>query len=158
MNSKQITQRATQLEGAIRSFKRTKFMTEDGSGLKGSEKYILWMLATLNNGKPVMPSEAAKELDVTLAAITHHINSLEKLKLLVRSHSSEDRRVIFISLSEKGMEVAEALRNSYWKRICDLVEYLGDGDSAELISLITKISSYFKETGGAVNLVGSRKE
>jgi len=142
MNNKQITERARELASAMRSLKRTKFITRDASGLKGSEKYILWTLATLNNGNPVKPSEAAKELNVTLPAITHHINSLQRQELLIRTHSSQDRRVIFISLSERGLAVVETLKKSYWQKICDLVEYLGDKESLKLIGLIGKISEF----------------
>lgn len=145
MNKKQITERSLKLSSAIRNLKRTKFITQGGSRLKGSEKYILLVLATLNDGKPVMPSEAAKELNVTLSAITHHINSLEKQQLLLRSHSSDDRRVIFISLSEKGLKAAAAIKKGYLKKIYDLVEFLGDRDSAQLIDLITKISNFVKD-------------
>ena len=144
MNKQQITKRAGRLESAMRSLKHTKFLARDDSGLKDSEKYILWMLATLNDGKPVTPSEAAKKLNVTLAAITHHINSLEEQELVARSASPDDRRVTFISLSDKGAAMVETLRKSYWKKICGLVEYLGDEDSSELINLITKIHDYLK--------------
>ncbi|MDP1808477.1 MAG: MarR family transcriptional regulator [Actinomycetota bacterium] len=146
MNKQQITERAGRLESAMRSLKQTKFLARDDSGVKDSEKYILWMLATLNDGRAVTPSEAAKKLNVTLAAITHHINSLEEQKLVVRSASPDDRRVTLISLSDTGAAMVETLRKSYWKKICGLVEYLGDEDSSELIHLITKIHEYLKRS------------
>jgi len=149
MDKREITERAGRLESAMRSLKQTKFLARDDSGVKDSEKYILWMLATLNDGQPETPSEAAKKLNVTLAAITHHINSLEEQKLVVRSASPDDRRVTLISLSDTGATMVETLRKSYWKKICGLIEYLGDEDSSELIALMTKISDYVKETSGS---------
>lgn len=146
MDKRRITERAGRLESAMRSLKQTKFLARDDSGVKDSEKYILWMLATLNDGRAVTPSEAAKKLNVTLAAITHHINSLEEQKLVVRSASPDDRRVTLISLSDTGAAMVETLRKSYWKKICGLVEYLGDEDSSELIHLITKIHEYLKRS------------
>lgn len=146
MNKRQVTERASRLESAMRSLKHTKFLAQDDSGLKDSEKHILWMLATLNAGRAVTPSEAAKKMNVTLAAITHHINSLEEQQLVVRSASPDDRRVTLISLSETGAAMVETLRKSYWKKICGLVEYLGDEDSSELIQLITKIHEYLKQS------------
>lgn len=144
MDKKQIVDRARRLEGAMRSLKHMKFLTSDCSGLKDSEKYSLWMLATLNNGNPVTPSEAAKKLNVTLAAITHNINALEKQELVSRSTSPDDRRVILISLSEKGLRIVEGLKRSYFKKFCDLVEHLGDGDSAELLRLTDKIKEHLR--------------
>lgn len=147
MDKKLVSERAHQLESAIRSLKHTKFITTDKSGLRDSEKYILLMLATLNDGQPVMPSEVANKLDVTLAAITHHINALGEQGLVSRAASPEDRRVVLISLSSKGADMARSLKKSYWKKICGIVEFLGDKDSFELITLMTKISAYVKQAG-----------
>lgn len=146
MDEKQIEERAHELLNAMHMLRRTHFASKDDSGLKNSEKYILWLLATLNNGKPVMPTEAAKHLNVTIPAITHRINSLEKLGYVVRAQSPNDRRVILISLSDKGRQMVSKLKNSQFEKIRGLVQYLGDKDSSELISLITKISNYAKKT------------
>jgi DNA-binding MarR family transcriptional regulator len=102
------------------------------------------MLAMINNGKPIRPSEAAKKLDVTVAAITHRLNSLEKEGYIVRTSSPTDRRVVFISLSEKGAETVSILKNIHRESICGLVEYLGDEDSVNFINLLGKISNYYK--------------
>jgi DNA-binding MarR family transcriptional regulator len=148
MNKQQISERAGRLEGAMRGLKWAKFMAKDDSGLKPSEKYVLFVLATLNDGGPVMPSEVAKKLDVTLGAMTHHINSFEKQGLVIRSDSPNDRRVTLINLSEKGVLVTEALRKKHWKKICGLIEYLGDKDSEQLIALMEKITDYAKKDKG----------
>lgn len=142
MDKKQITERASQLETTIHNFQRMRFMAPDDSGLSPTQRYALWMMATLNDGRPVMPSEAAKKLNVTVAAITHQINSLDEQDLIVRTVSPDDRRVVLISLSDKGAEIVAKLRLSYWKKICGLVEHLGDEDSAELIRLMGKISDF----------------
>lgn len=147
MDKELVIERARELESALRGLKSMKLTTSDKSGLRDSEKYILLMLATLNDGKPVMPSEVAKKLDVTLAAITHHINSLEEHGLVSRAASPDDRRVVLVSLSEKGSRLAGVLKKSYWKKTCGLVEFLGDKDSAELVTLMTKISAFAKKAG-----------
>ncbi|MHB8840437.1 MAG: MarR family winged helix-turn-helix transcriptional regulator [Candidatus Aquicultor sp.] len=144
MDKEQITERAHELQSAMNMFRRTNFITKDDSGLRHSEKYFMWLLATLNKGEPVMPSEAAKVLNVTLAAITHHINSLEKQGYVTRSSSPEDRRVVFVSLSDKGAEMVAAMRKSHFEKMYGLVDYLGDKDSAELLALMAKIAEYMK--------------
>jgi DNA-binding MarR family transcriptional regulator len=102
------------------------------------------MLATLNSGKHIRPSEAAKKLDVTVAAITHRLNSLEKEGYIVRTSSPTDRRVVFISLSEKGAETVSILKKNHKQSIYGLVEHLGNEDSANFIDLLGKISNYYK--------------
>lgn len=149
MDKDQITKRAYELENALHALRRTHFAKKDDSGLRFFEQKFLWLLSTLNNGGPVMPSEAAKKLGVTLSAITHRINSLEEQGYIVRSPSPDDRRVVFITLSDKGTEMLQATRKSYLEKMYGLVEYLGDKDSSALIALLTKISDYNKRTTDA---------
>ncbi len=148
-DKEQITERAQELQSAMSTFRRTNFMTKDNSGLRHSEKYFMWLLATLNNGEPVMPSEAAKKLNVTLAAITHYINSLEKQGYVSRSSSPEDRRIVFVSLSDKGRQMVDAQKQIHAEKMYGLIEYLGDKDSSALIALMSKISEYIKKKSDA---------
>lgn len=160
MDTKLIEQRAYDLESSLHNLRRLKFSVADKSGLRNSEKHFLRIIAMLNNGKPIKPSEAAKKLDVTVAAITHRINSLEKEGYIVRTTSPTDRRVVFISLSEKGTETVSVLKENHRQSIYGLVEHLGDKDSANFIDLLGKISNYYKqmENAGALdgNILGSR--
>jgi DNA-binding MarR family transcriptional regulator len=142
-------QHAYELAHALKTFRRTTLIVRDNSGLKNAEKFFLLLLASLNNGAPVKPSEAAKELNVTLAAVTHYINSLEGQGLVVRTPSPDDRRVVLVSLSERGKETVDSLRKIHLEEIRGIVEYLGDKDSAAFVALITKITEYVKQTGAA---------
>lgn len=144
MDKQLVIKRADHLVGALRKLKQLRFAAGD-HGIRHSELHFLWILAVLNKGEPVKPSEAAKELNVTLAAVTHHINSLEEKGLVSRLASSKDRRVTLIKLSDKGLKLVETLKKNRWKKICGLVEYLGEKESAELISLLDKISEYFEK-------------
>ncbi|MCL6472170.1 MAG: MarR family transcriptional regulator [Firmicutes bacterium] len=110
MDKEQIIEQAHALGKALHTLKRLDFTSRDDLGLKNSEKYFLWLLFTINNGKPTIPSDIARKAGVTLAAITHHINSLEKQGYIVRSPSPQDRRMVFISLSDKGMEMVSSLK------------------------------------------------
>ena len=58
--------------------------------------------------RPKNMSSIARELSVTVGTLTISVNSLVKKGYVVRQRSehrsSEDRRVVFISLSEKGVK------------------------------------------------------
>ena len=49
-------------------------------------------------------SSIARELAVTVGTLTISVNSLVKKGYVTRKRSNEDRRVVFISLSEKGVK------------------------------------------------------
>lgn len=143
MNKK--SNRAFDLMNAINLLKRTGFAFSDNSKLRHSEKGFLWILATLDNGKPVTPSDIARKTNVTLAAITHHLNSLEEKGYIIRKEAKEDRRVSFICLSKKGKKLIDGSKSKHKSEMVKLVEYLGENDSKKLIELIEKITKYLEQ-------------
>ena len=145
MDRKQIINRVEEIEKALHLIRHTKINAEHISGLKHSESFFLLLISTLNDGKPVTPTEAAEKLDVTMAAITHHINSLESQNYITRTLSEDDKRVWFINLTDKGKETIKIIKKEHRNKLSELIEYLGEKDSAKLIYLIEKISKFFKE-------------
>jgi len=145
MDKKQIINRVDELENSLNLIKRNKIHFKNISGLKNSESFFLLMLSSLNNGDPVTSSEAAEKLDVTMAAVTHHINSLESRGYIARTLSCDDRRVWFISTTAKGKEKIKIIKKNHREKLNKLVDYLGAEDSAKLTHLLEKISEFFKK-------------
>lgn len=66
------------------------------------------------------PSDIAKQFGITLGAVTGFVDRLYKLGLITRTRSEEDRRVVIIQLSPKGMEPLNAFeeeRKTKFERI-----------------------------------------
>ena len=145
MNRVEIIQRADELEKALHSIRNTKFNRETIPGLKHSESFFLLLLSSLANDKPITPSVVAEKLDVTMAAITHHINSLEKQGYVTRTSSTDDRRVWFIGLTTEGKEKIKIIKKNHRNKLNQLIDFLGDKDSAKLIYLVEKLSEFFKK-------------
>lgn len=142
MDRKQTTTVAQELEIALNLLRRSHFNIEDSSGLRKSEKIMLMQLSHLSDKQGVMPTEIAKKTGVTLAAVTHQINSLEEQGYVKRVSSDNDRRVTFIKLSDRGLNLVRTLKQQFKKAINGLVEYLGNEDSRELVRLVKKITEY----------------
>ena len=73
------------------------------------------------------PSEIAQQLGITLGAVTGFVDRLYKLGLITRTHSEEDRRVVLIQLSHKGIEASSAFekeRELKFTRIFEKVDVL----------------------------------
>ncbi len=136
MNQKDL---ALGLQDALNRLKRSKAFAGNGH-LRGAEKHILFQVDKLNSGKPVTPSEIATHLSVSMPAVTHQINSLEKQGLILRVHGRDDRRVVSIELSPKGKKEVEALKKEFAAKIDKLISYLGEKDTQELIRIIKRIS------------------
>jgi DNA-binding MarR family transcriptional regulator len=65
------------------------------------------ILLSLSQGIASTPFELSKLLDIDTGLMTRMLDKLESMGLLERSRSLEDRRVINLSLTVKGKEVAE---------------------------------------------------
>ena len=135
-----IDKRVYELMDAINKMKRTHFINHE----KQSEKHVLWLIGEFKDRQRINVSEIAKRLDVTTAAITHHINALEKEGLVKRSISPDDHRVISITLTKKGVARIEKMKTTIAEKTGRLIEYLGDKDSQKMIILAHKITEFFK--------------
>jgi len=73
-----------------------------------NEVLIFWLLYQRSE---VNMTEIAEYIHVPLNTATGIINRMEKNKLIVRTHSKEDKRVVLIGFSEKGMTQFQSLIN-----------------------------------------------
>lgn len=71
-----------------------------------NEVFIFWLLSQRGE---VNMTEIAEYIHVPLNTATGIINRMEKNGLVVRNRSTEDKRVVNIAFSQKGMEQLDAL-------------------------------------------------
>jgi DNA-binding MarR family transcriptional regulator len=143
MTNLEIQERAKTLEATIHAMKRHGLAFKSQSGLKNSERQILWLLNNMSKeAAKVKPSDLAKKLNITSGAVTHQINALEKLGLVTRVINPEDRRESWLEFTPKGKEMIATIKANYWKKLCQLVEYLGAEDSDQLNKIIFKMNQF----------------
>jgi len=133
---------AFELQNAIGQLKRANMLKPGHSKLKGAEKHILLMVCELKNGQPITMSKIANKIGVTLAAVTHPINTLEKQGLIKRLSDSDDRRFVIIELTKKGSAQTVKLKKEFAKKTQVLAEFLGEKDTKNLIRLVKKTSGF----------------
>jgi DNA-binding MarR family transcriptional regulator len=112
--------------------------------IKPSEAKLLGRLYfILDNGREsIKASELSRQMEITPAAVTHLINPLEDAGYIARLPDPTDRRVVLISLTDKGQEFARVLIQDANQRLAGLAEYLGEEDSRTLIRIILSIRDY----------------
>ena len=90
-------------------------------------------------------SAIAKELSVTVGTLTIAMNSLVKKGYVVRERGQEDRRVVYISLSDRGRR-AYAHHARFHKEMIDaLMEKLDGQEKRVLIQALTKLDQWFRK-------------
>ncbi|MDO5390877.1 MAG: MarR family transcriptional regulator [Eubacteriales bacterium] len=95
--------------------------------------------------KPKNMSSVARLIDVTVGTLTIAINNLVKKGYVMRVRSEEDRRVVLISLSEKGKAAYEHHRRFHQKMVEAVLEDLNQEETLVLTNALKKLSSFFRQ-------------
>ena len=96
-------------------------------------------------GIPKNMSSIARELSVTVGTLTIAMNSLVKKGYVVRERSSEDRRVVYISLSEKGKKAYEHHASFHRQMIQGVMEELDGKELEVLVKTLKHLNSWFRQ-------------
>ena len=92
-------------------------------------------------------TSVARSLDVTTGTLTIAVNSLVKKGYVNRMRSEEDRRVVLISLSEKGGRAFLHHQKFHEQMIDTVVEELTEEEQQVLEKALTKLNCFF----GSIN-------
>jgi MarR family transcriptional regulator, organic hydroperoxide resistance regulator len=114
-------------------------------GLTADQFFILRIIE--NKGR-VISSELAEEFRVKPSAITAMIDRMIKNDFVTRERDEKDRRVVYITMTDKGKEVLE---RSEKKRIDIIEKYMSQLEPEELESLVQiyeKLANIVKTTNG----------
>ena len=83
--------------------------------------------------------ELAKWLSVSLSAVTGLTDRMIKHKLLLRNRNTEDRRIVWISITAKGKKIAKSLDKHKQRMIKRLFGHIGKKDRDQYIDIISKV-------------------
>ncbi len=89
-------------------------------------------------------TSVARSLGVTTGTLTIAVNSLVKKGYVERVRSEEDRRVVLVSLSEKGKKAYLHHQQFHEQMIEAIVEELSEEEQAVLEKALVKLDRFFR--------------
>lgn len=95
--------------------------------------------------EPKNMSTIARTLSVTVGTLTIAMNSLVKKGYVIRQRGQADRRVVYISLSEKGKAAYQHHARFHQEMIQSIVEQLTEDELAALTKALTCLDHWFRE-------------
>ena len=131
------------LRNAIFSINKMIHCHEPIMDIPKSEVIVLKIIDELND--KVKISDISNKLNISNAAVSQVIGSLESKKLLTREFSLEDRRVVYVALTKEGINMLENTQKLMNKFMDILVDKMGKEDSEELIRILNKLELLLKE-------------
>ncbi|MCI8416979.1 MAG: MarR family transcriptional regulator [Lachnospiraceae bacterium] len=94
--------------------------------------------------EPKNMSTVAKALSVTVGTLTIAVNSLVKKGYVERVRSVEDRRVVLLSLTEKGRRAYAHHQRFHENMVHAVVERLEDQELEVLVKALRYLEDYFR--------------
>ncbi len=115
------------------------------SGVKGVSFAQLHLLKMIEKNPLITVKDIAGLSHITTAAISQTINNLIEEKYIIKQQSREDKRVYFLQITEKGIDILEENRNFRKEMLKKILSPLNNSEFENLVSIFTKIKEGFKE-------------
>lgn len=117
-------------------------ITEEFKNISVNDMHIM---EAIGIDEPRNMSSVAKSLDVTVGTLTIAINNLVKKGYVKRVRSQEDRRVVLISLDEKGMKAYRHHQEFHRQMVSAVIEGLDDRETESLVAALNKLEDFFRQ-------------
>lgn len=102
------------------------------------------VIAAIGIDAPKNMSTIAKELSVTVGTLTIAMNSLVKKGYVKRERGEVDRRVVYISLSEKGQFAYHDHEDFHRQMIEGVLSQLEEHETAAFVKGVAKLNQWFR--------------
>lgn len=116
-------------------------ITEEYKDITNNDMHIIEAIG-LGEGNNM--STIAKKLNITVGSLTTSMNSLVKKKYTERIRSEEDRRVVYIRLTEKGIKAYHHHEEFHKKMTDTVVEALDQEEVPVLVKTLNSLAEFFR--------------
>ncbi len=134
-----------QLSMAMDNIRRAqKFMKK---AVKSDEEPVFQLLhfAEVSNGHHVPISALKEAMGVSAAAATQFVKKLESYGYVTRTPDKKDRRIVQITMTEKGRLKTASILSIFESMLDGLVQELGPEDTKIYIDLLNRTSAYLEK-------------
>ncbi|WP_138495424.1 MarR family winged helix-turn-helix transcriptional regulator [Paenibacillus pinistramenti] len=128
----------------MRQFRRNQLHKVSFEGYNASMIRVLFILGRGSVNKPdgMTVSEISNVMEVTPPTVTPLIKSLEADGLVLRVNDQNDRRVVRVTLTDKGQELRRQAMEINMKRMRGISEHLGAEKTEQLADLLQEVLDY----------------
>lgn len=130
---------------------RTMNKLKNKANIKFTYNSLLYLQMIYHTPKCTV-SHIAEKLDIAKSSVTLKINELVKNKLIEKTRDNMDRRVFYISLTEKGNEVIYVFESATNEASREIEENFSNEEINSFCKIMnTYINSYYSKLEGYIN-------
>ena len=100
----------------------------------------IYLLMYIRNEGTCMVTDIAHHLGITLSAVTSLINKLFKMSMVTRVRSETDRRIVFIGLTNEGIDILNIINQNRQKIFEKYLLDLTDEELKAYFNVVNKIA------------------
>ena len=117
-------------------------ITEEFKDISNNDMHIIEAVGT---EEPRNMSSVAKSLSVTVGTLTIAVNSLVKKGYISRVRSEKDRRVVLLSLTEKGLKAYRHHEQFHRRMVEAVLQNMSEEELAILVKALNNLSVFFRK-------------
>lgn len=116
-------------------------ITEEFRDMTNNDMHIV---EAIGLGEAKRSSEVAKLMSVTTGTLTRAVDGLVEHGYVVRTRSDTDKRVVYLTLTERGKAAYEHHRQFHENMINDVKATLSEEELSVLIRALNHLNEYFR--------------
>lgn len=117
-------------------------ITEEFKDISNNDMHII---EAIGIEEPRNMSTVAKSLSVTVGTLTIAVNSLVKKGYVKRVRSEEDRRVVLLSLPEKGRRAYQHHAQFHKQMVEAVMQNMTEEELSVLVRALQNLSAFFRK-------------
>ena len=125
----------------INEVEERSIITQEFGDITNNDMHVI---DAIGIGEPKNMSAIARELSVTMGTLTIAMNSLVKKGYVIRQRGKADRRVVYISLSEKGTKAYHRHKDFHEQMVKSAVKELTEEELKAIIKALRSLRSWMK--------------
>ena len=126
----------------IMELEEQAIITEEYKDITNNDMHVI---EAVGIREPRNMSSVAKTLGITVGTLTISINGLVKKGYVHRVRSDADRRVVLVSLTEKGEKAYHHHEKFHEDMIQSLLKDLSEEETKTLVSALTNLRDFFQD-------------
>ena len=115
-------------------------ITEEFKDLTNNDMHVIEAIG-LGDGNNM--SSIAKKLNITVGSLTTAMNSLVNKKYVERRRSEEDRRLVFVTLTDRGVKAYRHHEDYHRQMTRAILDKLDEAEIPVLVKTLDALSEFF---------------
>lgn len=146
-----VQERISQLFQVVHQLKKAKVFVPEVPGVPPGEFLMLHRIhcfvkeGTGHAAPGVRISEISSCMGMSMPAVSQMLKSLQKKGLVMRTAATDDRRVVYVTLTPLGSELFSAAIEDFLKNIEVIVDRFGEDKIEEMIRLLNDLGEVMEE-------------